>query len=89
MTVPNRFKSRQQIEKRLSVCLVLRRDRDFLFPIFCELFYNVTLDTGMFPNLRLSAACWFVMDDSYKNYELSFAVSLADCALPWAVIFFA
>lgn len=48
------FELRQNVDKKLFVRLVLREDRVFNFLVFSEIFRCVSLDAGLFPDLRLS-----------------------------------
>lgn len=58
--------------------LILRKDRYFFFPVLSELLRELTLDTILFPDLRLLPAdCSFIINDSYKIIVLSVITGLA------------
>lgn len=80
VTVQHRFELGQHVEKWLFECLVLRRDGDFIFPVFAELFYCITLDEGKFPDVRLSVDCCFIMEVARRACWLSVVASFASCA---------
>lgn len=67
MTVSHWFELRQHVHIWLFARLVLRGDRDFIFPVFSEMFCYITLDVGVFLYLQLSFDCWLVMEGSYET----------------------
>lgn len=66
MTVLHRLELPQNIDRRLFVGQVLRKDCNFIFPVFSTLFCWLTLDVGLFSNLRLHVDCFFIIDCCYK-----------------------
>lgn len=70
MSISHLWELQQNIDNRLFLRMILRRDCNFFLPVLGVTLYGVNLDTDVFRDLGLSVECWFV--DNGSCYSMRF-----------------